>query len=709
MEGKTMFSDKNREELNYAKNLLEHIYKKAPFKCIKIQESNIKQPDIYFEIDDVKGLIEVKKLLDEKEIKISAVWSHNVNELKARMISSPKYLTLNAYYLIDSTDRLNVKVKSRDSIANQLLDSILSKKKKIKIDNYEFKIYKITNKENGVSFGGHGEAGAIDANGIMFKNLISNKKKSLVTANEQLGNYHINTTTKKLLIVDLFKLGGVSNLIKVLSIYYEELLSLSNIDEIWFLQKDQFTLVYEKNFLINLMRSGISNPNEVDINLFEKWFYALIELETKNKHIIITLKSIIKAFDPWTIFKDIPTRCAITKFAEYLINNKNINDGVWLINKFYNDPSGLDISIKNETEGKIDINLNIFNSVQGYVAWSVKELSRKSSKEQPKYLIKAFQYTNKKLENIRSDKYYLTLCWLQPLIEISNRRLWILKKDVRLYKKYRDLILNQETGLVAKFAKNIQLRKDLIHIFNYFKDLTDNEAYFVIDQLIDEPEVASILVYFALYRERHYKKQDEVGSLVSGIDSKLNDFNSEKLKTLLIDCINYKNKTDLRPSIARVFWLILKDNNKEFENLQPWVDSFFEQQYSRSFYGALELIIEELYGKTSNDTPHKWLLKYIDELYKYSNNMIQEDPLWISLDEVIVKVAETHPEDLANIMCKLFHVWEKSAYIGDLPTLFSSYKKIKNDALKIKTKLKLIEIYNEMKKINSKLLSINFD
>lgn len=709
---------KKELEKKVACSFLEFLFKNFSSKdLIQIEEAVVKKPDFYYA--KKKILLELSTIYEFSDNEESARWSKIVHSIKDKIKKNPKFKDVSGLYSIDSGRNLILPAHKHSEYADQILDAIHKGFSEVSIEGYQFTIKRFESNEKDIVFAGFGQVRSIDSSGIILANI----SKKIKIANEQLGNTSYQTDKKILLLVNRFHLGSVDDVVKALSNMYSELMVFENIDEIWLQQegkdKNYHTLLYTKNFIKAFEDKKIDADNKIHSTLFERWYWALEELPDKKANIFNAFQKFFSKHKPFQVFNDVGKRQSMVKFGEYLLNKDQISNALWLIDNFIDDP---DPALPKEYKGKPEFNyhqriienkdVNVITTVQGHLAWVVKELARKSTKDDITNLQIALRLTKDKL-SVREQNLYIILQWLFPLIEIANRRLWIANKNGKLYGEFRSLFLDQENGLVARYSGFKEIARNLIQVLNYFKDLTSDEAEYVIKKLLLAPEADAILVYFALYRERHYKIGSEAGDIISKVNRDILTYSPDKLQTILknvlIDSDRYKI---LQEGTTWQFWKILKDEPDEFCNLADWINLLFEQPYSRSLYSKLELIIEDWYEKPTKcaNPTHTWLLNYIQKVTDYvkQNKSGHSTDIWLSIDNVLNQVAEKHPQDLQIIMNKLFEIWMGGAFIGDLQIIFNSYQNINDLQLKTKIKTKYIEIYGKMKVVNPKITPVIF-
>jgi hypothetical protein len=263
--------------------------------------------------------------------------------------------------------------------------------------------------------------------------------------------------------------------------------------------------------------------------------------------------------------------------------------------------------------------------------------------------------------------------------------------------------------LVAKYSRYPALAKFLINIFDFFKDLTTEEAKFILDNLINSDEGFRLLVYYAFYREKHYKKDSDIGKVMGkinpGIFSYSSTYAKDKLNEVSLDKENKYAK--LRSHLAWQCWRILDESPKEFEQLEQLLDNLFKSPYNKETFSNLFHIIEEKYGDQAKQC-HVWLMDYIRKMFDYVVDDDKGRKTWTSMDQVINKVADNKPEDLPTILESLTKIWLKGAYIGDLNVIFTAYQNIKDNNLKQQVKQFSQKLHKEIQAANPRVSDISW-
>lgn len=528
-------------------------------------------------------------------------------------------------------------------------------------------------------------------------------------ANDQLGASVILPVHKKILLLKNQWWGGNNpkDFREALAGYYDVLLSCQNIDEIWlqFNNRDGeilHELIYTRDFITSYNKGRISiTPQNTE--LFRKWFYYLSQQGDTMKSLLFTnMKSIISSKKPDSIFSDNQSREMMVKLGEWLAEKDRYDDLIWIIEKFIDDSDPPDPNNYN-VESELDFHRQIengedpvtINTVLGQLAWVILKLSLKKE-----YIKKALNFTNILLSH---NNLYVKYQALFPLMEISARRQWLDGYGKRpyegSYKEFHDIVFGI-LSLLETHPKYVAISSHFVEIFSYYKDLTTEEALRVVKVLKNTETSASLFIYFAMFRERHYKDQNmdfdsspfvvELDSILAGTDD---EFRA------------------LRVNIAWNLWKLLSEEPNEFPNVKKFIDILVSRQpYSRDLFTNMEMIIED-HVSTHPDECINWFDNMLDKIELYmSSNVDDQRGVWLSCSEkVIEEIAKRgNANRLVDVISKLIKLWEKGAYIGQIDQLFLSFKLIpESEKQDVKNQFK--RIYKRMKEGQPKLTDVAWD
>ncbi len=666
-------------------------------------------------------LIEATQLIDNEDLARSAKWAITVNTLSKLIKEDSRFSSIKGLHSISTPENFGLKASQlkNESVLNtkiskavdDIIKAILSKRPEVDVFGYKLRVEKVNEVDDGIYFSTIGRARSISVAGIFHENL----RKKFDKANTQLGIEEIDGAKVKsrvLLIVNKYRLLTFDwDLFEGLSYSYKELVEkYSNISEIWFQAEDgegkyQHKLLYRKAIFTQFENMDFSNMNSQDYEVFAKWFSALEKLDDNKKQILIeALKILLKRHSPHKIFPDPQTRIEMVRYGRWLAENNKRNDANWLIKQFLNDPDPSDPptgdkkdygnelheSIKKATKSDI----HAIHTVKGHLAWTVQLLSLKKD-----FLLKeSYGYTQGVL---RSTKHlYLILQWIFPLIEISNRRFWLKELDEKLYEDFRKLCFE----LLESYSKYPDIAKGLVHVFHYFKELTTEETKEVLNKLEKADDYETLLLYFAIYREKHFKEEK--------YNKEIRDYNPTYAKKKLEETIlnDDNGLLNLRSGIAWNIWKILSEDEKELETLIPLIDSFLTSPYDGHLFHNFERIVEEYIDKF----PEKsitWFIQIIKAAKLYLDKKPDEGRnVWLSTEigKVLRKTAEKKPEQLLVLIELLYEMWMKGAFVGTISEIFTSYKFIDNKELRLQLEGKFKEIYFRMKKVNEKLENVDW-
>lgn len=691
------FGSENKRETQQVVNWLKHLNLNSPRQGLTTIEGN-NYPDFYFEPEGM--LIEVKEIRDFLDTQRSAQWGTTVHNIGNAIKEDKRYSQVKGCYSVRTPSAFKLSRGKVGKYATKIMDAVLSDKERIEIDDITFEIEQLNDNESAVYFVTHGPAGSFSASQTIYFNLA----KSVAKAEKQLGNnkhWPKEKRVKKrvLLLVNMYRLMmREEDLVEALSYMSDDLASFQNIDEIWLQDEQEHMLILEKSFLPSL-RMGVLNPNHpFHTYLFQLWFWAL-DKEARNKDALVDgLRSLLAGDKPASsVFSDSYKRGDMTRLASWLLEKDRVEDAEWIIDRFINDPDPADPPTSPTEDLDYDEKIRkgddptIITTVMGHLAWVVKELAAKSERHDISNLKKAFAYTRRVLDS-RSN-LYVAQQWLVPVMELANRRLILLEEDPAAYVELRSWILDPNNGLLIRYAQYQGTGKYLINIFSYFHELTTLETKLVLDSLLDINGVEHLLIYFAIYRPKHYLPElGEVSvmlaKIIPDIPKYKPEYAEELLKKLLMSKSEDKEIQEKRASAAWNLWKILKEDPEEFPKLVNWIEYLFRGGYYSRTGTSMGEIIKQWYGvEVPNiyNPAHDWLMRYLRIATEYAESQGRE--VWLDgPDELITKVAEHKPEDMAEIIDLLTRIWIAKGYIGELHAYFESYKYVSDPGLRADVK-----------------------
>jgi|GEM_PF-1840531 len=666
-------------------------------------------------------LVEATQLIDNEELARSARWAVTVNTLSKLIKESNRFYLIRGLYSVSTPENFGLKVsqlKNKTILGTKVLKSaekiitaVLSDSPEIEIFGAKLKVEKVNSTDNGVYFSTIGKARSISVADTFHQNL----KNKFEKANAQLDINKIkgvSVTSRILLIVNKYRLLTFDwDLFNGLSYSYTELVKkYKNIDEIWFqVEKDNGTfdhkLLYKKSLFVQFENLDFTNMQKEDHEVFAKWFSALEKLDDeKKKNLIEALKILLSNHTPQSIFPDSQTRIEMVRYGRWLAENERRDEAEWLVKQFINDPDPTDPpndntddcgnqlhdAIKNATKP----DMHSIQTVKGHLAWTVQMLALRKDK----HLLDSYNHIQ---EVLRSSKHlYLILQWIFPLTEIANRRFWLKELDEDLYEDFKKLCFE----LLESYSEYPDIAKGLVHVFHYTKELTTDEIKDVLSKLESADDYEALLLYFAIYRERHFtdeKYRDDVRNYDPS-------FAKGRLEKFILNAS--ERYSDLRSGIAWNIWKILSEDEKEFDTLSPLIDKFLTTPYDNHLFHNFERVVEDQL-RNHPDKCIDWYLQIISSARIFLNTNPDEGRnVWLStrLCEVLRKIGEKNADQLLEVMVSLKDIWLKGAYLGDISEIFTTFKSVKDLTVRSRVMDAFKGIYYEMKGVNPKLMDVDW-
>ena len=674
-------------------------------RCPDEEVRDDKAPD--YLLEEAETLVEVKGVHNREELEGLINWSQNAARLQSTLKTKIPSL-IKGSYLVNTPPYLRIKNdKKANEIIEQILKGINSCQLEISIGKFgKFQIDKFNNEGSYISFGSSRGGGFINPSGIIYDNTVVktddvNKKLSINTG---------RNISKRiwLLVGEYFFAKESQNVIDAFSRIYGKLLECASIDEIWLQLKTRdgkwlHTIIYSRNFFCDFEREQVRLDSQT-FELFEKWFTALDKLgDIHRNKLFKALRVLIDAKKPFEAFENKFARQEMVRLGEWLIDKDRYADAIWLINKFIDDtdPGEPEVYqgdpafnyhakiLAGEDNGHI-------TTVLGHLAWVIQKLCFRDE-----YMAEALQYTE---TLINHKNYYVKLQALVPLRAISGRRVLLSGYGRRPYcenyKKFHDIVFSVLV-LLRSNSKLKAICRRLVDVFNYYKDLNTQETMEVLDVLRSSRNSASLFVYYGIYRKNNFKEQPI-------------EFDSAVLNKRFVAMLKSKQSEDVKfhSIFAWIFRDILDEEPIELKTIKPYFELLLKQPYERTLYENIQYFLQKWIDKEP-ELCLQWFEIMMHEIVLYTRRATVDKKrmdLWLDVTEEVIKtMASRCPQMLIDTMKLLSWLWKKGAYIGDIKTLFESFKMIKDPKIRKDAKSGFRRIYTSMKKLNSRLKEVDWD
>jgi hypothetical protein len=344
---------------------------------------------------------------------------------------------------------------------------------------------------------------------------------------------------------------------------------------------------------------------------------------------------------------------------------------------------------------------HLITSVRGTVPWALQKLVLTNSVENCTFgLSTALRLLDlngslaRKLGYPEPD-HYVRLQAMVPLVELAHpfRR----KKLFAKIGSPKDLLKKVAFDILQETKKDIEVKghnprailRRLVLLFSKIRELDTKEAKRLLSFMEDQrvAEAAPLLIYFALYRESHFKDIP---------------FNSAYFKKRLeILC---KSDEIFRPKLAFEFWRVINDKTQNAKELfgtfeKYWILLF--DHYGKSVFDDLYRFLEVTLKWPEKYDAHILLLKkaFVEEA-KYHKGKRDVLPYWAfgyDIGEVIIK---RNIEDFLEVFNFLLQTIDENMYSHSISKWIATYKsiaKVPNNSLMINRDIKrrLAELYPE--------------
>jgi hypothetical protein len=652
--------------------------------------------DYLVEVDNLKLALEFTRLFEPQSHIIRHVqWGNIVAAFRKKLedyLSTGLRLPFSGLWRIQIPQEFGASKPMSKNIAqkyfNALLNALKEGQKSIQINNTIFSLEKVVEQPDGdVYFSSSINAQFINA----AANILEEIKRLLPRKNQQLNTKM--ATQSYLIIINKSALVSASDVTNAMA-KFERIWQMKNIDKIYFEDSPQhFSLIFSRELLDAWLREKIS-ANKEFLFVFQLWLPYLREQNPERS--LSLFWGVLKNKKPYEKFPDPRVREEIIHIGEWLVEHDRSDESITLIEKFMDDP---DPPEPDGYKGESIFNYHeqilkgedpvLITSVRGHLAWLIQKLAMKKDN-----ISISLDYTKRLLQY---RNLYAKLQALIPLIEIAARRQWLEEVSQLKYAEFHDLVFDT----LKEYSRYPAIANRLVHVFYYFKDLTTSEALEVLEYLKDAEESGTLYVYYAIFRERHYKNAD-------GTDKR--GFDSTSFKRQLEQVIEADDNLKLKSQIVWNFSSILKDGPSELQTCKPYIELFFQQSYQREIYDRLQMIIKECID-IDPDICITWFQQLLAKLSEFLNTYPEQarNIYLAHIEEIIEAVATNKPNEIIEIMKNLVKLWTLGVYIGNPRELFGVYKLIEKSDFRYTIKKEFLKLYQLMKDINPKLVEADWD
>lgn len=641
-----------------------------------------------------KIAVEVFRLVENGEdLARSRVW-HTMagfikDEIKKRDLKG--YLVYTPQFFVKKSEMKTLAVKQAEIIEAGIKNN--PAEKKFKYEGYDF--HKIDSLET-ISLSYSEGARSIDSRGTAtsgFAGKLPKKNKQVDVAGHE----------RMLLVVNWAFFVDSRDAIRALSSFDFD--QFENVDKIFFEGKQgEFVLIYDRSVVDAIKtRAKVENPEA--LKLLTQ--YLNHQLADKNQSAFDFIKTISLPSGNLDWLTDNEVKENLVHFGTELLAKGLIEDAIWIVKMLHNDsnpnPSGAndldDPKSEHNYHVRVIKNEDVRNitTVRGHLCWL---MSRIIAQNKPEYYTEILEIITR---YISEDNLYIRIQATYPLMEFIVRKKAVRNQDESAFdwkKEEREQVRKIPLQMLRDNTRYPRVLEALLHIFDRFRDLNEQEAEEVIRALIATEQddvlhdLAALIPYFALFRKNDFPDE---GS-----------FNPDTFIEILKNQI-VSGRPAMKSSLTWHFWKMLEQNTLPYEQIREYILLFWENGYDTSVASMFGLVFEQL-AVIAPDDAKNLFEKMIDLL----GVRLKEDPeerhqAWINATEEIVALLATEPNRLLKLVDKLKNIWLMGrVYFGDIATIFGSYQKVAPEN-KERVKVELIKIYEEMKASHPQIQPVDWN
>lgn len=319
-------------------------------------------------------------------------------------------------------------------------------------------------------------------------------------------------------------------------------------------------------------------------------------------------------------------------------------------------------------------------TVRGTLCWLIQGIITQGK---PEYFTRIITL----LDKLASDKNaYVRLQCTYPLEGLTINLRAVKNKDGSPF-NFRDDDRDKVTKIVFRMLEENKeiprVLERLVATFAPMRFLDATTAEYVLKTFLYNKDnelrpdyvlhnVAPLVIYYAVFRK--------------GI---LDDnFQDSKMKELLRTVI--QNATPvLKSTLVWHFWKTIEASSENYPVLQDYIPLFFEGDFDYEPLGQYDFLVEKVmsFDPLEAIKIFQLELQYLSRYLSSRNVSSQQGrPIWFyHVEQVVEQIALHKPEIFTEVLSILTSIYKLGGYIGDLPKIYSAYKKApleKQEALK---------------------------
>ncbi len=641
-----------------------------------------------------KIAVEVFRLVENGEdLARSRVW-HTMagfikEETKKRNLKG--YLVYTPQFFVKKSEMKTLAVKQAEIIEAGIKNN--PAEKKFKYEGYDF--HKIDSLET-ISLSYSEGARSIDSRGTAtsgFAGKLPKKNKQVDVAGHE----------RMLLVINWAFFVDSRDAIRALSSFDFD--QFENVDKIFFEGKQgEFALIYDRSVVDTIKtRAKVENPEA--LKLLTQ--YLNHQLADKNQSAFDFIKTISLPSGNLDWLTNNEVKENLVHFGTELLAKGLIEDAMWIVKMLHNDSNPNPTGANDPDDPKGEHNYHVMviknedvrniTTVRGHLCWL---MSRIIAQNKPEYYTEILDIITR---YISEENLYIRIQATYPLMEFIVRKKAVRNQDESAFnwkKEERELVRKIPLQMLRDNAQYPRVLEALLHIFDRFRDLNEQEAEEVLRALIATEQddvlhdLAALIPYFALFRKSDFPTE---GS-----------FNPEAFIKILKSQI-VSGRPAMKSSLIWHFWKMLEQNPLPYEQIREYILLFWENGYDTSVASMFGLVFEQL-AVIAPDDAKNLFEKMIDLLVV----RLKEDPeerhqAWINATEEVVVLLATEPDRLLKLVNKLKNIWLMGrVYFGDIATIFSSYQKVAPEN-KERVKVELIKSYEEMRASHPQIQPVDWN
>lgn len=379
--------------------------------------------------------------------------------------------------------------------------------------------------------------------------------------------------------------------------------------------------------------------------------------------------------------------------SDFVKEGKYLTEAMWVAEYLVNDP---DPAIDNQVNQEIlkGEESNGIVTIRGSLAWLINNiLAQLDTDYYPRCINLLEKLGNDEVAYVRLQATYPLAGLAQNIRAEKDKE----GNDWGFTREDKDRTTRLMFSMLEANRKYPRVMEGLVNVFEKLRFIPEEQAMYVLKSFLYEKgeifypdyvthNIAPVLIFFAEIRKDHTCEFK-------------NEAFQELLKKVLVSA-----SSRLKTTLVWHLWKTIESDAKMYPRFKPYIPLLFTGEFQDEPLSQYEFLIEKILPISPSDAVGFFKLEIEYLKTALAKRVDREDwTLWFHHPEGIVEaVAEQDPKSLPDVLEVLMRIAQRRGYIGNLTTIFSSYKKAPTE-LQDELSKRIVPMYEALRQTDSNL------